>query len=85
MLEPEITPFATAHRNALDKIIAQMQSPTTHDPDNVTYPVETVLEWVEKLRTAKRGFDRFEVCALGEWKQKVRYEKYAKQHGYPYS
>lgn len=85
MLEHEITPFAEAHREVLDEIISAMMLQNTPDPTKLTFPTETVFGWVEKLNNTKRAFDRFEVCALDEWKQKKRYRKYAKEHGYPYS
>lgn len=85
MLQGEITPFATAHRDALDEIISQMLLQNTTNPQTLTFTTKQVGEWVEKLRTAQRGFDRFEACALDEWKQKMRYRDYAMKHSYPFS
>lgn len=78
MLFQEITPFATAHRAKLDSIIETLES---LDPDlqTVTISGEIAAQWANDLRNTKRAFDRFEVCAKDEWKQKERYQDTA-QH-----
>lgn len=76
MLQHEITPFAQAHRNALDEIIETLTLPS--HAGSITLTSEYAAEIVKKLQTTKRGFDRFEVCALDEWKQKERYAEIAR-------
>lgn len=74
MLFHEITPFAEGHRQALDPILDLMQR-IADNPLGSHVSAREAEAIAKALRTTKRGFDRFEACAIDEWKTKERYEK----------
>lgn len=77
MLQPEISPFAQAHRNVIDEIIENLTPPDIF-AESITLTRDEAAKIVKELQTTKRGFDRFEACALDEWKQKERYASIAR-------
>lgn len=88
MLQQEITPFANAHIEKIEAIrheITMLLGTTPADRETVQVSRESLVEWLDDLKTSTRGFERFRVCAEDEWEQKERYRTYAKENGYPYS
>jgi len=84
MLQPEITPFGEAHIKNLKSVQTELEELSTNP--NITADQAAMMGvWIRQLGDSVRGFTRFMVCAEDEWKQKERYAKYAKEHGYPYS
>lgn len=83
MLFHEITPFAQAHRNAIDEIIANLAPPDAL-AQTVTLSRADAEKIVSMLQTTKRGFNRFEACAIDEWKTKERYIKRLQDAGLYY-
>lgn len=86
MLQHEITPFADAHiqktrdaRNGLEAMLTTSRLALT------TNQIEALTDAINAFGSNINALTRFKLCAEDEWKQKKRYEKYAKEHGYPFS
>lgn len=83
MLPAEIEPFADHHINELTKILDALHPEKTEHPETIQ-PIGNE-ELYNIVREARAALVRFKICMDDEVKQKAKYEKYAKDHGYQYS
>ena len=83
MLPGEIEPFADHHIERLDAVKELLSALELCFSDRST--IDQIAAARNDLNNARNGFVRFKVCMVDEVKQKTRYAKYAKEHGYQYS
>ena len=71
MLPHEITPYANAHIDAIEKMRDEMlQLMNDQTSGVVEIPLETLSVWRHQLATSTRGFYRFQVCMADEVRMK---------------
>lgn len=85
MLQHEIEPYAELHIKNNFKAQDDLNALLVTGRDLTESQIKSLTDTIETLKDNNRALNRFKICSLDEWKQKERYEKYAKENGYPYS